>query len=302
MSIDELPGGETPPSTEPMEWWGYRPVPEHTLSLVTLVANQTLTARVAAFLWLAMEQRPTVIVAAREPQAGKTTLLTALLDCVPPEITRYYLRGWYERFEFAETADPTRTYLLCNEISSHLPIYLWGRGVRRAFALLRQGHALATTVHAASAEEVRALFTRYPLEVPETDLAAIDLIISLGLGWDTQGLLRRVMRVETFTCRDGTLEPTVLAHRATLRSPLQSDPAALVDFLASRFSLDPTLVRRALARRERLLSRWVATGPYDRAAVRQAFAVEREAFAQTLRPDVDNETGRSRIEGELSGT
>lgn len=268
---------------EPAGWWGYREPPARPLSLVQLITNQTLDYRTAAFLWLAMEHRPTVVVAAPQPGAGKTTFLSALLDLVPDHVARRYLRGWYERFDFIDQDEPERTYLLCNEISSHLPIYLWGTGVRRLFELVQRGYALATTVHAASAEDVLALFREFPLQVPDSALTAIDLVLTLGMGVDPYGTLRRLVRVEVLSATGGRVTAQVVAERETLRSPLVARPGALVHALAERFAMDRARASAELARRERVLHQWVARGLIDRQAVREAARAYRR---QTTTSDV----------------
>ncbi len=269
---------------EPPGWWGYGEPPADSLSIVQLIAHETLDTRVAAFLWIAVERHASVVVAAAEPRAGKTTLLTALIDLLPPETTRRYLRGWYERFDFAEQDDPAHTYLLCNEISSHLPIYLWGRGVRRLFELAHRGFALATTVHAAGARDVLALFRAFPLEVPEPYLASIDLVLTLGTGLGPRGLVRRLMRVEAPILVDGRLDIEVLAERATPLSPLDSAPATLVRMLSTRLGLERRVASAELARRERALHRWLANGSTSREAVRRAVATFRQRVTHTDTP------------------
>ena len=101
----------------------------------------------AAFLWMAVEQRASLVVASTIEDAGKTTMLTALLDFLPAEVETIYLRGWYERFDFLDSRDPRTTYLLCNEISNNLPTYLWGNGRAAACSSRPQrGFPLATTI------------------------------------------------------------------------------------------------------------------------------------------------------------
>lgn len=242
----------------PAEWWGSFRVPKDRLSLIDLVRLGALDAATAAFLWVAMQQRATVIVTAREHGAGKTTLLSALIDFLPGEVRPYYVRGLYERFAFLESYRPEESYLLVNEISDHLPIYLWGAGVRRVFALLKDGWRLGATVHAAGAEEVIALLQRFPLEVPLEYLRAIDLVVTLGMGVSSEGFLRRVMRVETFRLLGEDLQPQLLARRETLRSSLVVYPAALLAFFEERFRIPLEKASRELARRQRQIARWVS--------------------------------------------
>jgi hypothetical protein len=102
--------------------------------IVELLDAGSFDARTAATLWLLIEARASIIVAAGPSAAGKTTTLSALADFLPPAVERRYLRGGNETFGWRATAHPARTYLLCNEISPHLPVYLWGIQVGRLFA------------------------------------------------------------------------------------------------------------------------------------------------------------------------
>lgn len=262
------------------------------LSLVDLVRLGSLDSATAAFLWLALEHRASVIVAAREHGAGKTTLLTALVDLLPEGTTRYYLRGWYERFAFVEVLDRDRSYLLVNEISDHLPIYLWGKGVRRLFGLLTEGWRLGATVHAAGAEEVFALLHGFPLEVPTESLRSIDLVVTLGMGVTGEGLLRRVVRVESVRSPGRELMTRVLAMRETIRSPLAVYPAAFLATAEERFGIPVELASRELAWRQRRIARWVAEGVAGQRAFRALLAQYRPNATE----EVDELLSGSRIE------
>ncbi|MDI3339939.1 MAG: hypothetical protein QJR03_05335 [Sphaerobacter sp.] len=255
---------------EPFGWWGYRSEPPAPLSIIELIARGSLDARIAAFLWLAMEQRATVLVVGVPPEAGKTTTLTALLDFLPPEVALIYLRGWYERFTFLDTAAPARSYLLCNEISPHLPTYLWGPGVRRLFEALQAGYGLGATLHAAGAAEALQILTAFPLEVPPTLLTRIDLVLTVGVGSGPRGPARRLIRVELVHDRDGQPEPETIAEREGFLGPLDSRPGRLIGALAARFGFDTAGATAEMARRERFLERLRQDGIQAVDAVREA--------------------------------
>lgn len=172
------------PPTEPYGWWGYGWHAPEPRSIVALIEGGTLDARSAATLWLMLEARASIVVAAQAPGAGKTTTLTALLDFLPPGVQRLYLRGWSETFAFLGEADPARSYLLCNEISAHLPVYLWGRKVGQLFAALEEGYGLGTTMHADSLAELAATLEGYPLYVPRRAVARLDLLLTLDVDYD----------------------------------------------------------------------------------------------------------------------
>ncbi len=98
--------------------------------------------------------------------AGKSTLLASLIETSTSHRKRICLRGNYETFDFLDTTDPVQTVLLLNEISPHLPAYLWGPGVHRVMECMRSGYQVLGTAHAASGPAFIHLLTSPPLRVP----------------------------------------------------------------------------------------------------------------------------------------
>jgi hypothetical protein len=256
---------------QPFNWWGYRGRPERPLSIVELINQGTLDTQVAAFLWMAMEQRASLIVAATPQEAGKTTVLTALLDFLSPDVEMIYLRGWYERFDFmSEDRDPARSYLLSNEISSHLPIYMWGRGVRTLFEAAGAGYGLAATVHAESAAEVIRLLANYPLEVPRSLLTEIDLVLTLSYRRGPRKDLRRVMRLEVIGDVEREPVPQTVASREVISTELQSSPGLLINTLVRSFGLEREYATDQFAHRVSYLDRLVRSRTLALGDVRKA--------------------------------
>jgi hypothetical protein len=69
---------------------------------------------------------------------------------------------------------------LVHEISSgHYYCYLWGAPLRRFFALHKQGHILATNLHANNLAQARDQICN-DNGVPEEDFNAVDLFLFLG--------------------------------------------------------------------------------------------------------------------------
>ena len=151
---------ERPLSSEdydvPVGWWGWNWEPPVPMSVTQLLAAGNFDARTAALCWLVLEGHGSVIIAAEQPHSGKTTTLTALLDLMPRTVRRVFVRGWAETFDYVRQTEPRSTLLLANELSSHLPVYLWGPKAIEVFRTLRRGYALATTMHADSADEAVA--------------------------------------------------------------------------------------------------------------------------------------------------
>lgn len=166
---------------EPFHWWGPgwdAPTP---LSLGDLLRDETIDPWIGAHLWAALARRTSMIVAAGPSGAGKTTLLTALFDLLPAATRRIYLRGEFETFAFLTDATviPGNTVLLVNEISPHLPVYLWGQAVARSLAAAERGFAILATAHADSVAELVGLLTASPLRIPAPLVAAFQMAVFL---------------------------------------------------------------------------------------------------------------------------
>ncbi len=166
---------------EPFGWWGWHWQPPVPLSIMQIIDAGSTDTDMMAVLWAMMARRASVLVAAEPPMAGKTTTLTALLDLTPPDTRRVYLRGHYETFDFLRDprCDPARTYVLANEMSDHLAIYLWGSRVYKTFELLGKGYALGSTMHAETVQDVIAILDSDPLNVPAEWIARLTLVINL---------------------------------------------------------------------------------------------------------------------------
>jgi hypothetical protein len=268
-------GQRKPTDTEygaPFGWWGYHWTPPQPRSLVWLIEQRLLDVPSAAFLSLAVEARASLVVAAEPHEAGKTTLLTALVEFLPAGVQPIYLRGWYERFTFLDVVPPERAYVLCNEISSHLPTYLWGRGVGRIFDAASHGYPLATTMHAANGTDALQQLASYPLDVPLEHLQTLDLIITIGMGYVSNHLLRRVTRIEAV--RTGPDGPTLetLAEREPLRADLAYQVGRLIGEVARLSDSADDDAAQRFAQRVRQLEQWQRAGLAAAPSLREQIA------------------------------
>jgi energy-coupling factor transporter ATP-binding protein EcfA2 len=259
---------------EPYGWWGFGWDVPDPLSVVDLIAAGNFDARTAALLWLLIEARASIVVAADPPGAGKTTTLTALSDFLPPELARIYLRGWNETFAFLATADPARSYLLCNEISAHLPVYLWGSKVRQLFAARGAGFAFGATMHADAPDEVIAILAGYPLSVPLPAIARLDLIMTLAVEYDARRPRRRLDRLVLLR-RGGEgddLDPVDLAWWDTAVDGVVGFAGVPPPGLLRRTGLDESAFAAEWARRGTFLADLAGQERRDRALVRRSIA------------------------------
>lgn len=166
------------------QWWGRPEVPGTPPSVRELVSTKVLLPSVAGLLLALIERRMPLSVVSQDAGVGKTTLLTALLAELRPDGGRVYLRGCYESFDFAwdPALAPRETALLINEISPHLPFYLWGPAVARTFKLVRRGYTVYATAHAGSATQLVELLADAPLGVPLHDIASLGIVVTLDSG------------------------------------------------------------------------------------------------------------------------
>jgi flagellar protein FlaI len=179
-------------------WWGLRPRPVRPLSIVDLIRGGTIDAELAALVWLLLDARLPVIAAAERSGTGKSTLLAALLDFLPPRTRRIELGGAIETFDWLPHArelgwrgpgqtgrdvlagaTPSTTYLLAAELSDHLPVYTWGDAARVALRALSVGYGLGATIHADSLEEVFATLRRPPVAVTDDELSRLGVVLVL---------------------------------------------------------------------------------------------------------------------------
>lgn len=165
----------------PYHWWGPGPAPPAPLTLRDLVRNGTVDVDCAATLWASLAQHRSLAVIGEPSGLGKSTLLHALLPSLPESTHRVYLRGCYETFAFQDDLrfTPTSAALLVNEISPHLPIYLWGPAVRRTLDAGEAGYQILATAHGRSIVEFAASLTGSSLRIPARLLAALGLVALL---------------------------------------------------------------------------------------------------------------------------
>jgi hypothetical protein len=184
----------------PRGWWGSHPSPPQPRSIVDLIRAGTIDAEMAAVVWLLLEARVPLVVAAERSRTGKSTLLEALLDFLPPGAQRRELRGAVETFDWLPhardlgwrqappiappdavpaPADPVTTWLVAQELSDHLPTYVWGETARVALRAVSLGFGLAATIHADSLEEVFDALRWPPVALTDDELTRLGVVLIL---------------------------------------------------------------------------------------------------------------------------
>jgi hypothetical protein len=194
--------------------WHYES--DQPLSIAQLIAARSLDARTAALLWTIIERHRSVIVSGPTdptPGVGKTTTLNALLEFLPVGSTLVYTVGMYEDFDFLADTEPGATCVLANEVSDHLPIYMWGRVARRLLTLPDAGYAVATSCHADTIHDVLHML-RGDLRLSPPDIGRLGVIINIGLVGRLWPLRRRFLTVHFLRARPDGAESGAPADAA----------------------------------------------------------------------------------------
>jgi hypothetical protein len=164
-------------------YWHYES--RRPLSVAQIIALGSVDAETAALIWLTLEHGASLTVAGPtdpQPGIGKTTTLNALLQFLPEGTALAYMSGMYENFAFTRLPEvnPATTYALCNEVSDHLSIYMWGRVAQRYLTLPMKGYHIATSVHADTIDDVLAMYQK-DLRLKPEEIRHLGLIINIGL-------------------------------------------------------------------------------------------------------------------------
>jgi energy-coupling factor transporter ATP-binding protein EcfA2 len=252
------------------QWWGLKGIDD--LSIIDVVNSGAIDFKTAGLLWLLMEHRASLLVAAGPSFVGKSTLLHALLDFLPPEIKQVTLRGYDEDFRLTGAGAPDKTYLITEEISNHSYEYLWGRQVVKALELIPKGYALGGTIHARSIKEVAYVLNA--LGAPSSLIAGIGLVVTLQVtyrrSYDTD-LVRYVDTVSTIGLAKEGLVAQLLATRQSAGDEfVYPAEQALSNTLFNKFGIKYDDVFSEMELRGRFLSQLRDKGIYSREEVRKA--------------------------------
>lgn len=278
--------------------WHYES--DRPLSVAQLVALGSLDTPTAALLWLLLEHHASLIVSGPTdptPGIGKSTTINALLGFLPAGSSLVYTLGMFEDFTFRQRSNPATTWVLANEVSDHLRIYMWGNVARRLLRLPGEGYAVATSCHADTLDDVLALLLG-DLRLRVEDVRRLGIIINIGLVGRVWPPRRRVLSAyfvvpssdapavgppaASVTRTDG-LRLLPLARWDAAGDSFAGPTDDVRDALASIVGMAPQAFRAALDRRSRCVAA-LAQGHGVGAAAMRAAVIEltaREAETET---------------------
>lgn len=177
--------------------WAFRPVRPEPRSIAELIQAGTLDTELAATLWLLLEARVPLLVAAAARGVGKSTLVGALLDFVPPDLRIVEVAGTDETFDWLPQASelgwpgtarrqvagpavrPDTTVLLVPELSDHSPAYTWGEAARIVVRAASIGYGLAATIHGDSLDDVFDALGSDPVRLDDDELSQVGIVLIL---------------------------------------------------------------------------------------------------------------------------
>jgi len=237
-------------------WWHYDS--RRQLSVAQIIALGSIDTKTAALAWLMLEHGASLTVAGPtdpQPGIGKTTTLNALLQFVPEGSALAYMSGMYEDFAFTQLPDiePARTYALCNEVSDHLPIYMWGRVARRYLSLPAKGYHIATSVHADTVDDVIYMY-QHDLRLSVEDVRRLGLVVNIGLVGRVYPMRRRWLTTHFLQpeadpkCPDAAI-PLPLSLWNEFDDTFEYADQSILDELASWAGITPTEFATVLQQR-----------------------------------------------------
>jgi hypothetical protein len=150
------------------------------LSIIDLIERGTLKLRTAAYLATRIQQGTSFVTGAVPGGAGKTTVMGALLNLLPPGMVIVPTEDMHVIDRVRSMAEPVCA--VAHEISrGAYYCYIWGDVLRAYFALGREGHTLATNLHADDLDQARAQICG-DNGVPEEDLAGVAFVFLSSSG------------------------------------------------------------------------------------------------------------------------
>lgn len=236
--------------------------------LLDLIRNNTFDVQLAAMLWLLVESKSSIISAAAPRLVGKTTLLLALVDFIPPRFRVLQTRGRDEDFSMLEGTNPASTYVIVPELSDHTPEYLWGEPVKALFEHLARGYSLAATFHADAPEVLFVALESAPVRLPRTLHHHVGAIANVAMVEGERGASHRLKTLTLVRPGPETVVVSEWDPYADTFISLKSSAAraAFEDAIGtSRFD-------NALGERVEILEGWLGRGPVGMEELRDMLA------------------------------
>ena len=185
---------------------------ENPISVTQLIHWKTLSAGIAAYLWLCLQYGRSFFLCGGTA-CGKTTTMNAIIPFVPPEKKIYTAEGTpelqvphtvWQRLLTKTTGPKEGQVDLFDLLKAALrsrPDYIIPGEVRGAegnivFQAMQTGHPVMTTFHAGDVTKVIQRFTGDPINVPKTFMDNLDFVL-IQLAIEREGkMIRRCVSID----------------------------------------------------------------------------------------------------------
>ena len=179
------------------------------MTIIDLINEGTVTPELAAYLWMLMEHKKSIIVCG-EVGAGKTTLSNAILGFIrktakiitveeTPEIRLDGYENWTQKVTRESIREEVRSIDLFELVKTALrerPDYIIvgevrGKEAYVLFQAIALGHGGLTTLHADNIDSAIKRLTSRPLEIPMYLIALTSAFVEVSKFIDEAGRIKR---------------------------------------------------------------------------------------------------------------
>jgi flagellar protein FlaI len=267
---------------------------EDPITIVDLITNETIDESIAAYLWMLMENKMSVMIVG-STGAGKTTALNAIACLVKPdykmisieEVSEINLpqENWVStiaRPGFGGDKEGEVTlYDLIKSAVRHRPSLILVGEVRGEeayvlFQALATGHGGMCTMHAEDAETVINRLTQPPMNIPQGILPLMNCIIvvkqvknSTVMSIDRKVSARRFVKISELDA-SGQIHDVVSWNPSNDSFETNFDQSYLLNKISKRLDVPPSVVSQELERRKQILLKMVETNLRDFKSVHKA--------------------------------
>ncbi len=260
------------------------------LTPANLVAGNTYNAELLAHIWLAVENRKSIIVAGGTA-SGKTSSMNAISFFIPrdakivsiedtreiqiPHINWLSMRtresagnitdGNISMFSLLKAALRQRPeYIIVGEVR--------GKEAQTLFQAMNSGHTTYSTLHAGNVSEVINRLTHDPINVPEVMFGALNLIVIQGLLYGEGSGFRRCLSLNEISVENGNVvwKPLFVWNHLTDSFDRIYKQSAVFDSIAYQNGWTPEVMEENLQSRKQVLEELVISGKTTPADVEEA--------------------------------
>jgi flagellar protein FlaI len=284
------------------------------LSVIDLIANNTIDSEVAAFLWTMVEGlgiHPMNTIITGGTGSGKTTLMNVLADFIPfderiisiedtIELDLGVRENWIQMESKPKMKDilaVSMDDLLKNTLRMRPDRIIVGevrsQEAETLFVAMDTGQrGILGTLHSNSAREMMIRLKSAPMNVPEQMLPLLDMVIVMERHYDKRkGMVRSIKQITEV----GRMDETVLLNNIyefnekTGRTERTKVPSELVEQMASSAGLSKNELKREIYIRKRILDFLLSKGVRSREEVSntvQQYYFNQESVLRQLTKDL----------------